>query len=77
MKIFNTGYWNENNSNGGQPNILQRGEYCGPHCHCGNCKNNCENESIRAETISNILEKNPDAFRAKITINSKNNNINT
>ena len=54
-----------------------RGEYCGPHCHCGNCKNNCENESIRADTISNILEKNPDAFRAKITANNKSNNLNT
>lgn len=48
---------------------FSRGEYCGINCHCANCKNNGENEHIRAETISQILEKNPDAFRAKITAN--------
>lgn len=46
---------------------LSRGKYCGPNCNCCNCKNNSENENKRAETISNILERNPDAFRAKIT----------
>lgn len=49
-----------------------RGDYCGPHCHCSCCGNNQENESKRAETISRILEKNPDAFRAKITVNPNN-----
>lgn len=53
---------------------FSRGEYCGSNCHCSNCKNNSENEHIRAETISQILEKNPDAFRAKITAN-KNQNL--
>ena len=48
---------------------LSRGEYCGANCHCSNCKNNSENEHLRAETISNILERKPDAFRAKITTN--------
>jgi hypothetical protein len=46
---------------------LSRGKYCGLNCHCVNCKNNSENENKRAETISNILERNPDAFRAKIS----------
>ena len=41
--------------------------YCGPHCHCANCRNNQDNDAIRAETISHIIEKNPDAFRTKIT----------
>ena len=27
MKIFNTGYWNENNSNGGHGNIIQSNGY--------------------------------------------------
>ena len=45
---------------------FSRGEYC-TNCHCANCKNNSENEVKRAETISNILDRNPDAFRAKIT----------
>lgn len=31
---------------------FSRGEYCGLNCHCSNCKNNSENEHIRAETIS-------------------------
>jgi hypothetical protein len=38
--------------------------YCGPHCHCANCRNNQDND---AETIWHIIEKNPDAFRTKIT----------
>ena len=52
-----------------------RGEYCGLHCHCSNCKNNSENEQKRAETISNILERNPEAFRAKITTQPNKNTL--
>ncbi|CDW88767.1 UNKNOWN [Stylonychia lemnae] len=41
------------------------GEYC-KNCNCNGCCNNIENESIRKETISTILERNPNAFRPKI-----------
>lgn len=42
------------------------GEYC-KNCNCNGCCNNMENESIRKETISAILERNPNAFRPKIS----------
>ena len=42
------------------------GEYC-KNCNCNGCCNNMENESVRKETISAILERNPNAFRPKIS----------
>ena len=41
------------------------GDYC-RNCNCNCCCNNVENESIRKETVSAILERNPNAFRPKI-----------
>lgn len=40
--------------------------YC-KDCTCVDCLNTIENEEIRKEAISSILEKNPEAFRPKIT----------
>lgn len=42
------------------------GEYC-KNCNCNGCCNNIENEAIRKETIAAILERNPNAFRPKIS----------
>ena len=42
------------------------GEYC-RNCNCNGCCNNIENEAIRKETIAAILERNPSAFRPKIS----------
>jgi hypothetical protein len=42
------------------------GEYC-KNCNCNGCCNNMENESVRKETIAAILERNPVAFRPKIS----------
>ena len=44
--------------------------YCND-CSCIDCLNTMENEEARKDAISSILEKNPDAFRPKIT-NSEN-----
>lgn len=40
--------------------------YCND-CACVDCLNTMENEDTRKEAISSILEKNPEAFRPKIT----------
>lgn len=40
--------------------------YCND-CQCIDCLNTVENEEARKDAISSILEKNPDAFRPKIT----------
>jgi protein lin-54 len=47
------------------------GEYC-YNCNCSNCSNNAENEvnliqMYRTEAIQGILERNPMAFRPKIS----------
>ncbi len=46
------------------------GEYC-KNCNCSNCHNNLENETVRKETISAILERNSNAFRPKIAASNK------
>lgn len=51
---------------------FSRGEYCGQDCWCLNCCNNWENEALRSEQISAVLERNPEAFRGKITSNKSN-----
>ena len=40
--------------------------YCND-CSCVDCMNTLENEEARKDAISGILEKNPEAFRPKIT----------
>ena len=42
------------------------GRYC-EGCKCINCFNNKENESVRQQAIEAILERNPNAFRPKVT----------
>jgi hypothetical protein len=43
------------------------GEYCIKGCNCISCLNNSSNEAQRKVSIQGILERNPDAFRPKIT----------
>ncbi|XP_010098085.2 protein tesmin/TSO1-like CXC 6 isoform X1 [Morus notabilis] len=45
------------------------GIYCNG-CKCVDCHNNIENESERRATVKNILERNPNAFKPKLTNNS-------
>ncbi|KAJ7011828.1 protein tesmin/TSO1-like CXC 6 isoform X1 [Populus alba x Populus x berolinensis] len=42
------------------------GSYC-DECSCANCHNNVENEDVRREAAECILERNPNAFKPKIT----------
>ncbi|OMJ96006.1 hypothetical protein SteCoe_381 [Stentor coeruleus] len=42
------------------------GEYCN-NCNCINCHNNASSENFRKEAIQGILERNPQAFRPKIS----------
>ena len=42
------------------------GEYCS-NCNCSGCYNNEQNENIRKDAIRSILERNPSAFRPKIS----------
>ncbi|OMJ84715.1 hypothetical protein SteCoe_14104 [Stentor coeruleus] len=42
------------------------GEYCN-NCNCINCHNNSSSENFRKEAIQGILERNPQAFRPKIS----------
>ncbi|MEW5305676.1 MAG: hypothetical protein WDW36_008202 [Sanguina aurantia] len=41
------------------------GKYC-DGCNCVNCFNNKENEATRSTSVEAIMERNPNAFRAKI-----------
>ena len=43
------------------------GEYCAKGCNCISCMNNSSNEAQRKSSIQGILDRNPDAFRPKIT----------
>jgi len=43
------------------------GDYCMDDCNCMSCLNHFESEGIRKISIQAILERNPDAFRPKIT----------
>jgi hypothetical protein len=43
------------------------GEYCAKGCNCISCLNNSDNEAQRKASIQGILDRNPDAFRPKIT----------
>mmetsp|Transcript_38029 Transcript_38029/g.43111 ORF Transcript_38029/g.43111 Transcript_38029/m.43111 type:complete len:469 (+) Transcript_38029:36-1442(+) len=43
------------------------GTYCGEACNCNQCYNNSQNEVARKEAIQTTLERNPTAFRPKIT----------
>jgi len=45
-----------------------QGRYCNG-CNCKNCRNNKENEQIRREAIEATLERNPRAFRPKMSSN--------
>ncbi len=42
------------------------GEYC-KNCNCMCCNNNKDNELVRRESVALILERNPNAFRPKIS----------
>ncbi|GAV90265.1 CXC domain-containing protein [Cephalotus follicularis] len=42
------------------------GIYC-DDCNCINCQNNVDNEAARQEAVGFTLERNPNAFRSKIT----------
>lgn len=42
------------------------GQFCND-CSCIDCLNRMENEEVRKEAMNSILEKNPDAFRPKIS----------
>ncbi|EYU20451.1 hypothetical protein MIMGU_mgv1a026264mg [Erythranthe guttata] len=42
------------------------GSYC-DGCNCTNCYNNLENEPYKKESVRALLEKNPDAFKPKIS----------
>ena len=42
------------------------GEYC-TNCNCLCCMNNRDNEAARKEAVQAILERNPNAFRPKIS----------
>lgn len=43
------------------------GKYC-DGCNCVNCFNNKENEATRSTSVEAIMERNPNAFRAKIQV---------
>lgn len=43
------------------------GRYC-DGCNCLQCYNNRENEATRQSAVEAILERNPNAFRPKITV---------
>ena len=42
------------------------GDYC-KNCNCIGCCNNMNNENLRKDAINGILERNPSAFRPKIS----------
>ncbi|KAM7275064.1 hypothetical protein ACFE04_016930 [Oxalis oulophora] len=42
------------------------GVYC-DGCNCSNCQNNVEKESVRQRAVAAVLDRNPNAFRGKIT----------
>ena len=43
------------------------GRYC-DNCNCVNCCNNKESEQVRQAAVEAILERNPNAFRPKIQV---------
>lgn len=45
--------------------------YCGETCNCKDCSNNAANEEARAAAIKATLDRNPQAFRAKINSDGK------
>uniref|UniRef100_A0A0N4ZV45 CRC domain-containing protein n=1 Tax=Parastrongyloides trichosuri TaxID=131310 RepID=A0A0N4ZV45_PARTI len=46
------------------------GEYC-KNCNCKDCHNNLSHEDERSQAVKSSLERNPNAFKPKIGINSK------
>eukprot|EP00039_Didymoeca_costata_P001015 m.48840 g.48840 ORF g.48840 m.48840 type:complete len:381 (-) comp10588_c0_seq1:878-2020(-) len=44
---------------------FRRGEYC-DNCNCKSCNNNIQHEDARREAVISCLERNANAFRAKI-----------
>lgn len=45
---------------------FSRGNYC-DGCNCVNCHNTLEYEDTRREAVSSLLERNPHAFKSKIS----------
>jgi hypothetical protein len=46
------------------------GGYCGPDCKCVGCANTPKSEGLRTDAIHSTLERNPNAFKPKISINT-------